>query len=50
MAWDEEFVVKGCNNEIFDSYVEIYLMESSSINCNAIILEEHSFKGNERQF
>lgn len=49
MAWDEEFVMKGCDNEICDSYVEIYLMESSSINCNAIILEEHSFKGNKRQ-
>lgn len=35
--------MKGCDNEICDSYVEIYLMESSSINCSAIILEEHSF-------
>lgn len=42
MTWDEEFLVKGCDNEICDSYVEIYVTESSSINCSAKVLEEHS--------
>lgn len=42
VTWDEEFVVKGCDNEICDSYGEKYPTEPSSINGKAIILEEHS--------
>lgn len=42
VTWDEEFVGKGCDNEICDSYGKKYPTESSSINDKAIILEEHN--------
>lgn len=38
--WDEEFVVKGCDDKICDSYGGKCPTESSSMNGKAIILEE----------
>lgn len=42
VTWDEEFVVKGCDNEICDSYGKKYPTGSSSINGTVTILEEHN--------